>query len=700
MILSVNQAAEDMDSPYKDSHKVKSSFLNSKTKSHTKRIPLQVKHVSSTASDFSYINDQNRNPNVGSANNISFTIFEDKDNPKDIKDELFGNHQKQQNQKDVFSSSEHSKHTPRRSLVLPSADETNEWTELGTRHLRRKENIRELESWKNVTIPQKASLVNSRFLNLNGGSPVSFKIYEDPEEPEHSGSEMKTPTPAKQDNNHQPLKTNNNEKSKSIDVHRCMMNMIYSLSITNLYKEIVKEKERILSRKRAGLRNERMNENLRKLDEKIFNRIKKNIDWSYNPQKNDYYNSFECKKISEFSIEEIRARYYEEGRTKNHREEEEKEVIGESSSINKIYSNSNSSTPYKNIHTPSKSILSLHHEKDDSVTNRTPPFKKSKSLSEMNNSSTVNSNTNCNNNNNNNNVNINIKSSNLKNNDIMKNHTNSYGQHDEENKENQMKEDLHDNFEKDEDEGEETRYTVKQDLKLFIPHDLSSETFSPPSIPRTQLLTKNALNANISSSSSSPSPSQPHTTKFLQKLIQEKSTTTSTSQKAIATAYTMKTTAYSSSTINSTPKNKMILSTPKKLNLTSPSLLQSTPSRISSKSNSSSSTTLLDYSSHITTTPVSNSNRPFFRMVDSPSTYINTTPSNSGKKDNILSRQDTFHIRNSPTVTIYTKNAYAVVNEWFNEPCDEENMNNLYRDHTLTISDIDNTFFLKKKNKK
>jgi hypothetical protein len=282
----------------------------------------------------------------------------------------------------------------------------------------------------------------------------------------------------------------------------------------------------------------------------------------------------------------------------------------------------------------------------------------------------------------------------------MKNHTNSYGQHDEENKENQMKEDLHDNFEKDEDEGEETRYTVKQDLKLFIPHDLSSETFSPPSIPRTQLLTKNALNANISSSSSSPSPSQPHTTKFLQKLIQEKSTTTSTSQKAIATAYTMKTTANSSSTINSTPKNKMILSTPKKLNLTSPSLLQSTPSRISSKSNSSSSTTLLDYSSHITTTPVSNSNRPLFRMVDSPSTYINTTPSNSGKKDNILSRQDTFHIRNSPTVTIYTKNAYAVVNEWFNEPCDEENMNNLYRDHTLTISDIDNTFFLKKKNKK
>jgi len=307
MILSVNKPADDTDSPKQE--QVKSNLLNMKSRNQTKRIPLQVKHVSSTATQFS---DQNQNPNIGAGNNnsnTSFTIFEDKESPvTDIKDELFGGQNDHQNPKEIFSS-EPPKITREGSLVLPTADQTNEWTELGSHHLRRKENIKELESWNNVTLPQKASLINSRLSHGSHQSPVSFKIYEDPIEPEYSSPQSKTPSKkvnTPKVNIPQNTNTNSHEKPKNVEVHRCLMNMIYSLSINNLYKEIVKEKERILVRKRAGLRNERMNENLKKLDERTFNKIKKNIDWSYDPEKNNYYNSFECKNVSEFSIEEIR----------------------------------------------------------------------------------------------------------------------------------------------------------------------------------------------------------------------------------------------------------------------------------------------------------------------------------------------------------------------------------------------------------
>jgi len=767
MILSVNKPADEIDSPSKDDHQVKSSFLNTKNSSHTKRIPLQVKRVSSTATDFSHINDQNRNPNIGNDNNASFTIFEDKEKPKDIKDELFGSHQEQKNQKDVFSS-EHSKHTPKGNLLVPSADETNEWHELGTHNLRRKENIRELESWRNVTIPQKTSLINRRFLNGSNGSqsPVSFTVFEDPVEPE-----IKTPTTTLQDNIYQSTNTNCNEKPKSNEVYRCLMNMIYAQSINNLYKEIVKEKERIITRKRAGLRNERMNENLRKLDEKTFNKIKRNIDWSYDPQKNNHYNSFECKSISEFSIEEIRAKYHEKGQLKKHREEE---VLIETTSIqtipshslissslspspSPILSSSSSSKNNKNTPLKSKSSPSSHSSKDGSVTNRSPPLKKYKSLTEISiPPNTIHSISNINAN-----VNVNNTPKNKAKMKIQSNNT-----HNEEDKENQMKADPYTYNEYDsnnnnnnerEEEDEETRYTVKQDLKLFIPHDLSTETFSPPSIPRTRLLTKKALNSRSPSTTlsggrnhKSPSsiPRLRHAPGTLKALLKAKTTRTST-------------------ILSSTSKSITTIKTPVKSNnltINSPTLLQSTPSRISSKSNSNSSVTLLGYSSRTPTphssnriltkstsisttsspyastssssksknktnpnstsiissspssssasilkvysntdykspyTPIASKLRP--PMVSSPSPFISSTPTHSNSKEKVMDpfgRHESFHLKNSPTVTIYTKNAYAVVNEWFNEPCDEENMDNLYMENTISGSDIDNTFFLKKK---
>jgi len=201
MILSVNKPADEVESP--KSEKVRSSFLNMKSKSQTKRIPLQVKHVSSTATQFA---DQNRNPNIGqgnsNVNNASFTIFEDKDNKDvDIRDELFGGQQDHQHPKEIFKSDSPQKLTRQGSLVLPSAEFTNEWTELGSHQLRRKENVKELESWNNVTLPQKASLIANRLSHGYRQAPVSFKVYEDPTEPEPKSDsehaktrpEMKTP---------------------------------------------------------------------------------------------------------------------------------------------------------------------------------------------------------------------------------------------------------------------------------------------------------------------------------------------------------------------------------------------------------------------------------------------------------------------------------------------------------------------------
>ncbi len=192
MILSVNKQAEEGNSPKQG--KVKSSFLNMKSKNQTKRIPLQVKHVSSTATQF---DDQNRNPNIGQGNNASnttFTIFEDKEKPVDIKDELFGGHRDHQHTKEIFSSDSPQKLTRQGSLVLPSSEFTNEWTELGSHQLRRKENVKELESWNNVTLPQKASLIANRLSHGHRQNPISFKVYEDPIEPESKSEPELTKT--------------------------------------------------------------------------------------------------------------------------------------------------------------------------------------------------------------------------------------------------------------------------------------------------------------------------------------------------------------------------------------------------------------------------------------------------------------------------------------------------------------------------
>lgn len=421
------------------------------------------------------------------------------------------------------------------------------------------------------------------------------------------------------------------------------MNMIYAKSITNLYKEIVKEKERIITRKRAGLRNERMNENLKKLDEKTFNKIKKNIDWSYNPQKNEYYNSFECKNISEFSIEEIRAKYNEKSRTKKSREEE----IG----LNTIRSPLNTRTLSN----------SSHHSKDDSVTNRPPPLKKNKSLSEMN-------------------IQSNIINNKAKTKDKV------YHSHDnnDEDKENQMKEDHY--YEIEENEDEETRYTVKQDLKLFIPHDLSSETFSPPSIPRTRLLTTKILNASNDMKHSSPQHSQ-H--------ILSSQSSSLTSVVPSMTSPSPATTLHSTSSILSAHSN----SSSTLLEQNSHSTTPCKSSRTHTSTSTTPSSSVLKNYQKSPYTPSSGRHR--LKVENSSSTFINSnSKSNSESQIDPFSRHDSFHYKNSPTVTIHTKNAFAAVYEWFNEPCDEENMDNLYVDNTMTNSDIDNTFFLKKKNKK
>jgi len=680
MILSVNKPADEIDSPKQD--KVRSNFLNMKSKSQTKRIPLQVKHVSSTATQFA---DQNRNPNIGQGNNnnnsnnasnTSFIIFEDKDNPDiDIKDELFGGQQDQQHPKEIFTSDSPQKLTRQGSLVLPSTEFTNEWTELGSHQLRRKENVKELESWNNVTLPQKASLITNHLSHGHRQAPVSFKVYEDPIEPEpksdseHTKTRPEMKTPTKTDNTpnitNKPLSNggiiNSNERHNSVEVHRCLMNMIYALSVNNLYKEIIKEKERVLIRKRAGLRSERMSETLKKLDEKTFNKIKKNIDWSYDPEKSEYYNNFECRNVSEFSIEEIRAKYYEKGRTKkksreDEEEEEEKENDKGQGNDNKNSSSSNlkqhqqqrqqqQQQQQQHLHhhhsnlSPPSSNSSNSSQPTSSVTNL-PPHKKNKILTQTYHrhhdylSYSINDA-------------MDIQTSNLT------SYSASLSSHTHTPLSDEMK-GIVDNYKGDilqdeeEEEKDDTRYTVKQDLRIFIPHDLSSEKLSPQSIPRTclnaSIINKQHIDSNKTKNTSSLSTRHPPSS--------------------------------SSIFTSATPSSS------------SPSTLPTDPSLLNEPHTPTSQT--FHRFTTLSSTPLANSNSNL---------SMNTTDSDNPTTTTIdldpFSRHESFHSKNSPTVTINTRNACAAIYEWFNEPCDVETMDNLYIDHTLSNSDIDNTFFLK-----
>jgi len=432
---------------------------------------------------------------------------------------------------------------------------------------------------------------------------------------------------------------NSNDKPKNVEVHRCLMNMIYSLSINNLYKEIIKEKERILVRKHAGLRNERMNENLRKLDEKTFNKIKKNIDWSYDPDKNNYYNSFECKKVSEFSIEEIRARYYKNGyievkeekekkiqqQQQHHHHQSNKNIVID---VDTYHSSKHSHSFFSSTTTPiSNSVTNLSSHKKNKSISHSPSLTDSMSSTKSNS----------------------IISSYVHGDNPMEIHSHYLSSVD--NKENE--------------EYEETRYTVKQDLKIFMPHDLSSEKqHTTPTIPRTRLHVTAKTSNSIKKHSTSRSP--------LHHISHSK-----------------------------TSSHKITHLTPESARIShhhyhhySSSSTLSTSSK-SNHSNSISAGTVV-YEPH-TPTP-----QKLSRFSTNSSTLTNSnthlslsTTTDSESNIDPFARHESFHCKNSPTVTINTKNAFETVYSWFNEPCDNEAMDNLYIDNNQTNSDIDNTFILK-----
>jgi len=424
--------------------------------------------------------------------------------------------------------------------------------------------------------------------------------------------------------------------------------MIYALSVNNLYKEIIKEKERVLVRKRAGLRSERMSETLKKLDERTFNKIKKNIDWSYDPEKTEYYSNFECRNVSEFSIEEIRARYYEKGRSKKKsREDEEEEEKENEEGQGKDKKNSSSSSNMKQQQTQQQQQHHHHHsnlsplsnssnssQSTSSVTNL-PPHKKNRILTQSshyhrhNYLSTYTNDP------------MDIQTSHLSSysTSLVSSHAHTPSSDERKGIVDNYKGDI---LQDEEEEKDDTRYTVKQDLRIFIPHDLSSEKLSPQSIPRT-CLDASVLNKTHTDSSKNKSTSQ---------------TTRHPPSSSIFTSATP-----SSSSPSTVPTDHSLLNEPH------------TP-------------TSQTYN-RFTSTPLANCNSNLSMNTtdsDNPTTTIDLDP---------FSRHESFHSKNSPTVTINTKNAFAAVYEWFNEPCDVETMDNLYIDHTLSNSDIDNTFFLK-----
>jgi len=274
--------------------------------------------------------------------------------------------------------------------------------------------------------------------------------------------------------------------------------------------------------------------------------------------------------------------------------------------------------------------------------------------------------------------------------------------HDNSSSSNEIKdvmEDYKENNPKDEEENNDTPYTVKQDLKIFIPHDLSSEKLSPQSIPRTRL-NINQQSINNHSNNNIQSTSRSH---FRSQFYQ--STSHSSSKISMSTS-THNLSPESIPTIHHQQSHPLIYTT------TSTATTTTTPS----SSSSSQTSTKNNHPYSLLNEPHTPTSQSFHRFTtDSDNTAIASTPIVNTKDSNSIltlsdrhppsldsldsldpfSRHESFHSKNSPTVTIHTKNACAAIYEWFNEPCDEENMDPLYTEPTLSNPDMDHTFYLK-----
>lgn len=208
----------------------KTSLLNNKNRNKKHRVPLQIKHVSASASPLYQENEdeQNQDPNQAYSrsrndhsrtssnnNNISFTIFRDSEESSNTNPLILNEASHTNNENGVFLDSE--KSSTLRNPVLPKASQSNAWMDIGTRDQRRKENVNEPTGWKNVTLPQKQSLIVNRYqrygnvnsnnnLRIQNGAeaPISFKIYEDPEPDEQQSNS---------DNNHK-----NNDTKANIEI--------------------------------------------------------------------------------------------------------------------------------------------------------------------------------------------------------------------------------------------------------------------------------------------------------------------------------------------------------------------------------------------------------------------------------------------------------------------------------------------------